>query len=115
MFTRDRLLVSWGPFSEFTLFAALKCPAQESVRVPILCTPVVSTAWQIPSSRTARTPSARMCGCVTWSTCELDPSLALRIYDLSNELSVVEVECMTANAMAFCSSEGKILLAVWFA
>ena len=34
MFTRDRLLVSWGPFSEFTLFAALKCLAQESVRVP---------------------------------------------------------------------------------
>ena len=32
----------------------------------ILCLPIVSTAWQLPSSRTARTPSARMCGCVTW-------------------------------------------------
>jgi len=34
MFTGDRRPVSWGPISQFTLFAALKCLAQESVRAP---------------------------------------------------------------------------------
>ena len=34
MFTGDRRPVSWGPIGQCTLFAALKCLAQESVRAP---------------------------------------------------------------------------------
>jgi len=33
-FIGGRRPVSWGPISQFTLFAALKCLAQESVRAP---------------------------------------------------------------------------------
>ena len=36
--------------------------------LPILCTLVVSTAWQLPPSRAARTSWARLSGCVTSST-----------------------------------------------